>query len=854
MKIKEKRITRFGFAMAVFMIILFCQLLYVDVMAAKSSDTPVDFVLVLDQSGSMNSSDHERLTVSAAKMFVDMLPAENARLAVIAFGDDYGSEAYPVNLGYGEDYDYAGDSNYSKNRVYLAYELNRITSQDDKNNAKSVIDEVMEQSDDAGRYTPIGFALTAANQVLAEGGSEAGSAAIILMSDGRVSGQGISDKYNEGYDYRSIDNAADQAASMDWPIYCLELNYDGINDNPDTPVKDPANSEGNIGYHQMREVIPGRTYTEPVILNKVTQAQNAFAGIFAEFFDAEPTTASGVIENGQVSLTFPIGEMIAETNLTLTGNITEVERVVLTNPSGKQEEYQKSVIQGDRIVSYDNSGKYITIKLIMPSAGDWSVTAYGTDGVEIGLYAVSIREMNLQLQADITDEVLGKGATVNFTASYIYNGEPYSGTTVYQNTKAYLVISETGERIPMVGGEYNYAASYTFSNSGTYTVTAYVESDLFRNEVKKSGSYTYSVGNLATEPTGTVGELEVNVGKSIDPIDMSAFFTNKDNDILAYSANIEPASDITWDITDSGVLAIQAGKKAGSYTVTVGAKDSMMEAEAVQSFALKVINQPLVLGNGLKDRDEITVDFSYNADSLPENLLKILGVTTAHDAEIRWMDYFIDPDGIPAQISVATTEESNQIEDEWDDERLYVSGHGKGRSVYTVTAVDASDSSVQYTLTVSVNSLDAISLIWKKIRIPAMIITVIILFIFVLCVLAFFGRCIYGVWDISSSVRPKKNSCVLGKTAAGRRSKCDLGKLLMNLDIPNDFSGVKLMAGNRFGGKVYLTGLKSLDSLVYGTSKFDKTRLMKKKKLPIRPHQSVTLTKGNVTVKMERKK
>ena len=65
---------------------------------------------------------------------------------------------------------------------------------------------------------------------------------------------------------------------------------------------------------------------------------------------------------------------------------------------------------------------------------------------------------------------------------------------------------------------------------------------------------------------------------------------------------------------------------------------------------------------------------------------------------------------------------------------------------------------------------------------------------------------------------------------------------------------MKLEAGNKFGKSVYLTGVDKLDSLVYGAAKYDKVRLKKTKKLRISPRQSVTLTKGETSVKLERKK
>lgn len=58
------------------MLLLFALLLtpLVKAEAAESAsdDTKVDFVLVLDCSGSMDSSDQQGLSISAAKMFADM--------------------------------------------------------------------------------------------------------------------------------------------------------------------------------------------------------------------------------------------------------------------------------------------------------------------------------------------------------------------------------------------------------------------------------------------------------------------------------------------------------------------------------------------------------------------------------------------------------------------------------------------------------------------------------------------------------------------------------------------------------------------------------------------------------------
>lgn len=823
------------------------------VYAAQSNDTPIDFVLILDCSGSMAKSDEENLSVSAAKMFVDMLPAENARLAVVSMGPNYGSEAYPLDGLLSEEQ----KGGLGERNVKEAFSLQNITDQNAKQEAKDVIDQVTQEGANADKnsnYTPIGYALKTAEDILTRNGTAADSASIILLSDGRVSGEANGSRYNDALDYTTIDEEEQQAAANGWPIYCLELNYDHAN-------VENGSWEGKVGWYQMPKIAQA-TDGERITLNSPTEAQNAFANIFAKFFEATPTTASGIIQDGEVSLDFNIEEMVAETNITLTGNIDEVTEITIRNSDGKEYTYQKSTVDDNRIITYDNreNKKYITAKLLTPKEGTWSITAKGTDGVEIGLYAVSIREMNLQLNAQTdrlekgsNEATLPKGAVVDFTATYIYNNSPYSSATFYRDSKAYLYIAETGEKISMEGSDDNYSGEIIFDKSGDYTIKTLVESDKFRNEQKESGEYIFHVGNIVTEAIGTIPDQEINVGGALDTIDCSQYFTNEDNDTLTYTVDYDSTSGITGEIEESGKLTLNAGTMAGTYQITVGAKDSMMDTLAKQTFTVTMLNQPMELTHGVKDGSEEVVDFSYNADSLPQFLLKLARVPKESEKTVQWTDYFYDPDGLPVIIEVSEEEKSDAITMTNDEVSMHLVGTGKGTAVYNVTATDASDNSVEHNIKIKVNSCDAKALVWKMIRVPVIIITVILLIIIIILIYAFGGRKIYGTWDVTAGMAVKK-SCVFGKTAAGKKAKCNVQNLLGNLGIQNNFNGVKLEAGNKFGKSVYLTGLDKLDSLVYGAAKYDKVRLKKTKKLKIRPRQSVTLTKGEITVKLERKK
>ena len=831
---REKRKKLMWKGRILLLMLLLMQLFSINGIAAISDDTSVDFVLVLDCSGSLNESDKERLSVSAAKMFVDMLPAENARLAVIAFGDDYGDTAYIVEGSQGS---------YSEKRVSVAYALQNISGQNEKESAKETISTVTAISEDGdATYTPIGYALQAACEVLEKGEAEEDSASIILLSDGRVSGQ--NDGYDGAYEYTSIDKAVEKASAKGWPIYCLELNYDQEN------KENAASAGGNIGYHQMRQ-IPKKTNAAHIEMTSPTEAQNAFAEIFAKFFDAEPTTASGTIEDGKVSLNFKIGEMVAETNLTLTGQVSEVEKIVIRNSDGKETEYTKSVTEQSRIITYGD--KYSTAKLMTPKAGEWTITAYGTNGVEIGLYAVSIREMNLQLSA-LTDRVDGstgilpKGSVVDFTASYIYNGGTYSSDTFYRESTAYLVVEETGEKVTLTGGDDNYKGTLAFNNSGTYTVKACVESDMFRNDKKESGSYTFTVGNLPLTLTGSIADVQMNVGGTYE-IDCTQYFKNEDNDIITYKVNVDQTADISHTLSKSGVMTLTAGEKSGTYQFTISANDGGMDKDIEQSFNVSVVNQPLTATG----EDEASLIFTYNASALPDFILNACGIDTNADAELLWSDFFNDPDGLPMDITVTATEDDGVIKLEQSAEKMYVSAEAKGKAVYTVTVADGSDASVSYTMTVKVSSLNAMEMVWQKIKVMVIMILVILVAILVLIIYAFAGRKIYGKWDVITSEQTLKDRRFF-ITGAGKHAKCSMNRLLKDLNLHGDFPGVEFIAGNNLNKKVTMRGFEKMTEVMVNGNRVTDPARLRKLSVSIRKGKSITLiSPSGIKVKFERK-
>ena len=91
---KTKQITQIVVSMLLVLTMVFMPMKMILAADAQSSSTPTQFVLVLDCSGSMEESDVNGLSPKAAKMFVDMMPVENAQIAVVAFGANWGEDSY----------------------------------------------------------------------------------------------------------------------------------------------------------------------------------------------------------------------------------------------------------------------------------------------------------------------------------------------------------------------------------------------------------------------------------------------------------------------------------------------------------------------------------------------------------------------------------------------------------------------------------------------------------------------------------------------------------------------------------------------------------------------------------------
>ena len=619
---------------------------------AAEEDSTIDFVLVLDNSGTMAKSDPEGLTVSAAKMFIDMLPHKNARVAVVEFGSDYGADAY--------------DAEKYSSYVSVPFPLSDISTVGQKIACKKVIAQTTQD----GEYTPVGYAFQAACDVLEKGGAKPEDAGILLISDFRVTGQKHEDFLDGGYSYKSLEDAEQTARKNKWPVYTLEMNIDGRNDNP-TDYRERIAARLRSG---IPEAVGAGDYLP---LHNASQAQTLFADIFKQFFDPNnrddaSAQSQTTDDNGDAAFPFSVGEMVAELNVTLTCENSAAIRSIEIGYGGQMAAYdltayQEPIQEEDRVITKED--RYVTVKLMLPPpSDDWKVIVHGDARTQLGMYALSIHDMDFTLGVssagapEASDSLTAAPMdTVHLAASFIYDGQRYQAEKVYTEYGAVLEIVGTGQQIPMTAGNSEYFIDLAFDVPGTYTLKAIVNGDTFRTGSIESGICTVTIEGSAAQNVET------------EPA-------------------IEPETE-TEAVVNSPVTVV-----GGDLNYTV-----VLDQDSVPGLLKRFANLP---GDG-------------DADG---------------NVKVQWEEHFVDPDGSLPEVEVAVNDPEGVLSLTEDENGMTVHANHPGTATITVAAADAEDPSVQVVMNVNVTAQRAMDQAMRKIRIPVILLVIVLVIVAIIVI------------------------------------------------------------------------------------------------------------------------
>lgn len=488
---------------------------------ADNDENTVDFVLVLDCSGSMNTSDNEKMSIEAAKCFLDLIPVENARVGVVGFGPNWGDEAYVY-----EKNGVVRDSTvYGGTHTIQAYPLS-FMDEAEKENVKNIVTDIMSTRDDDS-YTTVGYALQAAMDMLEDNNTPANQACIILMSDGRLTDTAMEpDLYEaDGIRYsRSLDGALEQATGNGWPIYCIELAFDAESEHQINKWLIPT------GTYQMNRIAE-QTGGKKVTATDENQMIELLTEVFQRFIrgeDDDETVNREVVQivDGLATSEINVETLTAEMDVIIEGrNLEEgqvfadlVESIEIVDPDGISTTYDKTEESNSRMITFEDG--YIMAKLVQPKEGTWKVVVHGTNGVDIQFTKIAMYELNLALRTEENKTSISKGDTIEFFSNFYYNDNAMTGGTFYTDYAAYLENVDTHEKLmDMTGEENHWTATYSFDEVGTFHVRAVVESGVFRNDRLISETITIEVGEQTTERTDKSSEngtAQSDAGNSSD--------------------------------------------------------------------------------------------------------------------------------------------------------------------------------------------------------------------------------------------------------------------------------------------------------------------------------------------------
>ena len=792
-------------------------------------DTTIDFVLVLDCSGTMRDNDPEHWTEAAAKQFVNILGTENVRLAVIAMGHDYGNDAYPV-----------GQSDpQSRNRVKVAFPLTKIGDNEQKKEAKDIIHEVT-SDETRGTMTPIGYALQAAYEILDEGEAADGQAAVILLSDGQVDGQTDYVERGNKKDFKSIDDACDRCSDRGWKIYGMELNYAGENKE--------GEGFGGIAYHQMRENIPGRTETEPFEVKSAEDASQKLLEIYTNYMGKKPPEPPVPFTDKKE---FTVGEMTAELSLILEGDISLLDSVELVSPKGTTREIYETA-KGDvdeklRKVYY--SDRSVVITMIMPEEGDWTLLLHGKEGISITMQytSVSLNEMNLVLTSDRDGSGADySGQEVNFTASFEYAGIPYESAEFYKNNPAKLIVGD--EKVEMESSQKGYEVSYTFLKKGTYETYAQVDSNFFKDGYRKSGTLSFNIENTQTKAKGEIPEQTCGIMESTQPIDLKQYFDAGDGDDLTFEVRKSQRDDFDYNLTQDGKLTLKAMNTSKLFKLTAVASDGSGEKGAEQKIVFRVTNQPLKLIKEMTNNKE-TIELVVGAGDASERNLTSGDDGSASDTKVlKWSEYFSDPDGAVPEVRILEDKNDGIVTYEQTDDGVTFRALNAGEAQYTIVAIDGNAGDVSQFFMLDITAETVLGRFAGKYKVPLTALVILVIAGAIGLILNFTGRKIYGVWDIDCDGHYEKD-IILSSYKCGKKAKAEIDRILSDLGMEPGFPKACLKAGNQFGKKIYASNLENMDAVFYNDMPIDD---FKKKPVEIRVGGSLTLERDGRNVTFSR--
>ncbi|PZT56823.1 vWA domain-containing protein [Paenibacillus silvae] len=414
--------------------------------AAQTQTSGIDAVLVADVSNSMNTSDRDKISNEAMKMFIDMLPTVGDKVGIVAYTDQVEREKAMLE----------------------------IQSDADKSNLKDFIDQL-----GRGPYTDISVGVAEAMNILNHGADPSHSPMIVLLADGNNDFNKSKGRTQAQSD-ADLAKAVKDAQAKGIPVYTIGLNADGkLNKNA---LADLAKQTGGKSF------ITDTPDDLPQILSE----------IFADHAKLNVVKLPSVTANGsyqEVTVNVP-NDSVLEANISIMSS--KPVQVQLTDPSGK------SVNLNSKEAKLSTSKSYSLVKLLKPQEGDWKLRVKGApkDSIDINL----LFNYDLQLVTDpIKTKSYTKGDKIDLAARLENGGQPLQDNDLYADMKATLVVQDkdTGktEQQPLKNTGSGFTGTFEVPDNHNYELIIRAEEDSFYRESTPIIVNAGGAGGSQAQPT-----------------------------------------------------------------------------------------------------------------------------------------------------------------------------------------------------------------------------------------------------------------------------------------------------------------------------------------------------------------
>lgn len=468
--------------------------------AEESDDNGTEYVLILSNTRAQHDNDPMNNRAAAAKLFVDMLPADNARLTIFVIGNKDTGAGLIWGQGnnkykYGEVHSYELGMNkdgifeeYSHDRMFCVYQI--VISEKDltpknREDIKAKIDWIYSDMPVTDAFNDLHCAVYASMDYLAT--NHIKNACILMISDEatadhtgfpRAGGQ------PEGDFYWAISNYSDPATGANPEGDNSFVNWIK-NENRRIRNENKGEIPYNWSFNWLDLTQPkDRVSTKAFMFFTDLCASNQIGG---EFYQVDQPAAYSSLPAWTVSIlqkytgnvtpetvpvrngecTFELPTVYSEVNIAITGSSLDEVTIEFTPEDGTQPPKSitftsdnsgitKTIVDKDDVwftCETDTHNKndpnrfmYSNIKLILPNPGKWHLTFKGKNTGDITVQIVKAQDAELRLTTEKTGtkgadgvfrNVFDNKQPVVFRATFWYNGRQIRNTNYLKNNIPY---------------------------------------------------------------------------------------------------------------------------------------------------------------------------------------------------------------------------------------------------------------------------------------------------------------------------------------------------------------------------------------------------------------------------------